>query len=341
MESSIKPDVHGWLEKRKLAKLDLVLEEKRTSVLLNIAQQKSNIEQMAQRPRSTDDAIDSVLLEDVKQALTTLADNAQHAEHIAILSNLDNEADEQGNFSAYLCPRWEIGIEGHLAFELMEWWGVPKSETTRLRALLERKIEGADNEPEDGRRALFALFNERDEWSEYRDDYEDIMRIRARWLLIAIMTLPILAVATFYFALLHAPVLYAPLLALGIIFAGWAGSCVSVISKLPTLEVCLSEKLDSYDRLIWSRLSVGTIASVIGCAFLGWGLIPISIQGQSFAAFLDVNSKSVSSIGDAFRMLVLLAVPLLLGFSERIKLFERLVFGKAKNPEKQKPTRAV
>jgi hypothetical protein len=334
--------IRELLKKRKLAKLDLQLEERRTKALLQIAERKSDIELMVQRPRSTNDTLNSVLLEEVRQTLTTLAENAQHADHIDKLDDLVDEADKQSNFNAYLCPRGEIRNEGHLAFELMEWWGVPKSETTRLRALLEGKVERADDEPEDGRRALFALFNERDEWGEYRDDYEDAMRIRAKRLFRAIMFLPILAVATFclafYFAFLHAPVLYGPILALGIIFAGWTGSCVSVISKLPTLEVCLSEKLDSYDRLIWSRLSVGTIASVIGCAFLGWGLIPISIQGHSFAGVLDVNSNSESPIGDAFRVLVLLAVPLLFGFSERIKLFERLVFGKGRKAEKQKHT---
>jgi hypothetical protein len=324
----------GWLKKRKLAKQNLQLEERRKAALLRIAEQKSDIEQMAQRPRSTNDAIDSVLLEQIRQALATIAENAQHADHIDKLDDLADEADRQSTFSAYLCPQGEIRNEGYLAFELMEWWGVPRSETTRLRALLEEKLGRADNEPKDGRSALYALFKERDDWADYRDDYEAAMRVRAGWLFSAIAVLPILAVATLYFSFLHAPMLYGPLLAVGILFAGGAGSCVSVISKLPTLEVCLSEKLDSYDRLIWSRLSVGTIAGLIGCALLGWGVIPISIQGRSFAEVLDVSSKSVSPIGDALRVLILLAVPLLFGFSERLTLFERLIFGKVKKSQK-------
>jgi hypothetical protein len=61
--------------------------------------------------------------------------------------------------------------------------------------------------------------------------------------------------------------------------------------------VCRSEKLDSYDRLILSRIGIGTIASLIGCGLLGWGLIPISIQGRSFAEVLDASSTTVSTFG--------------------------------------------
>ncbi|MGD0942242.1 MAG: hypothetical protein ABR905_21325 [Terracidiphilus sp.] len=335
-ESSNGQEVHGWFKKRKLAKQNLKLEEHRTNVLLRIAERQSDIEQMAQRPRSTDDAIDFELLERMRQDLAIIVENAQQTDQVDILEHLADKADKQSNLSAYLCPRKEIRIEGHLAFELMEWWGVPRSETTRLRALLEGKLERADNEPEDGRIALRALFKERDEWEDYRDDYEDAMRVRAGWLFSAIVALPVLAVATLYFSFLHAPVLYGPLLAVGVLFAGGAGSCVSVISKLPTLEVCRSEKIDSYDRLIWSRLSVGTIASLIGCGLLGWGFIPISIQGRAFAEVLDVSSTNVSTFGSALRILILLAVPLLFGFSERaLTSFEQRVFGKSARSQKE------
>jgi hypothetical protein len=333
----IMSKVYNWFEKRKLAKQNSQLEEGRAETLLSIAKAKSDIELMAQRPRSTDDdAIDRDLLEKILKELSIIEENTKNADQIDILNHLEEKADEQSSFSAYLCPRREIRNEGHLTFELMEWWGVPRSETARLRSLLEGKIEKADSEPENGRRALHALFSERDEWDSYRFDYEEKMHDYARNLFIAIYVFILFAIATLYYSFIHAPILYDLLIIFGILFAGVAGSCVSVISKLPALEVCPSEKVDSYTRLIFSRISVGTIASLMGCAFLGWGLIPISIQGHSFADVLDINSKILPKISDALRILIILSVPLLFGFSERLSFFERLVFGKMKKSQKSK-----
>jgi hypothetical protein len=296
-ESSNGPEVHGWHQKRKLAKQTLQLEDCRTEVLSRIANRRFDIEQMAQRPRSANDAINSALLEKVLQGLTKIAESTQQADQTDKLDDFADDADRQGTFSAYLCPREEIRIEGHLAIELMEWWGVPRSETNRLRELLVEKIERADEEPEGARSALHALFKERDDWEEYRDDYEDAMRGRALKLFWAAMVMPLMALISCYVAFRFASLFFAPLLVFGILLAGVAGSCVSVVSKLPALEVCRSEKLDSYDRLILSRIGIGTIASLIGCGLLGWGLIPISIQGRSFAEVLDASSTTVSTFG--------------------------------------------
>ncbi|PSH04258.1 MAG: hypothetical protein CXZ00_07805 [Acidobacteria bacterium] len=335
-ESSTEPEVPGWYKKRKLAKQKMQLEERRTEVLSRIAWRLFDVEQMAQRPRSANDAINSTLLKKVQQGLTEIAGSVQQAEHTDKLDDLADDADRQATFSAYLCPREEIKIEGHLAFELMEWWGVPKSETNRLRELLVDKLDSADENPEGARSALHALFKERDDWEEYRDDYEDAMRSRAGWLFWSTLALPLTAIISFYLSFRFASLLFAPLRVVGILFAGVAGSCVSVVSKLPALDVCRSEKIDSYDRLIWSRLSVGTSASLIGCGLLGWGLIPISIQGRAFAEALDASSTSVSTFGAALRMLILLAVPLLFGFSERaLTSFERSFFGKPAKSQKE------
>jgi hypothetical protein len=49
-----------------------------------------------------------------------------------------------------------------------------------------------------------------------------------------------------------------------------------------------SPELDSYERRILSRVGVGVIASLIGCALLGWGIFPVSFHGQTFADILKV-----------------------------------------------------
>ncbi len=304
------------------------LEERRTEVLSRIVERRFDVDRMVQRPRSADDTLDNALLEKMWQQLTEL-ERAKQAANTDVLDDLADEADLQETFSAYLCPREEIRIEGHLVFELMEWWGVPKSETNRLRGLLVEQLEGADGNPDVARRALHFLFKERDDWDVYREDYENVMRRYALRLFLAIMILPLMAVAAFHFAFR-----FTPLLIFGLLFAGVAGSCVSVVSKLPTLEVSPSEKLYSYVRQIWSRISVGTIASLIGCGLLGWGLIPISVQGHTFTEVLDACSTPCSTAPllscTVLRMLLLLAVPMLFGFSERaLTSFEEHVFGKA------------
>ena len=97
-----------------------------------------------------------------------------------------------------------------------------------------------------------------------------------RWLFGATIILLPLAVLAFHFAFW-----FSPLLLFGLLCAGAAGSRVSVMAKVPALDVSLSAELDSYRRRIFTRIGIGVVASLIGCAFLGW--FPISIQNQTFA----------------------------------------------------------
>jgi hypothetical protein len=71
------------------------------------------------------------------------------------------------------------------------------------------------------------------------------------------------------------------------------------------------------------------LASIVGCGLLGWGLISISIQGQTFADILKVCSASARTSCTTGETLTLLAVPMLFGFSERaLTSFESTIFGK-------------
>lgn len=75
------------------------------------------------------------------------------------------------------------------------------------------------------------------------------------------------------------------MLLLGLLCAGAAGSFVSVMAKMPALDVTLSGELEAYGRRILSRIGIGIVASLIGCALLA--VLPISIQNQSFADALS------------------------------------------------------
>ena len=132
----------------------------------------------------------------------------------------------------------------------------------------------------------------------------------------------------------HPPIQYAvyyhPLLLVGILGAGISGSCVSVLAKMPVFEVALSEELDAYKYRIYARVCVGLAASIIGCGLLASGIISISVHSFSFSDLLA--SCSTVAPCSSEKSLVLLAVSMLFGFSERaLTSFDKKVFGDSKS----------
>ncbi len=248
------------------------------------------------------------------------------ARQVNIIDDLDDltaDAEIQGQFRAYLCPVAEIHAEGELVIDVIEGWGIPKTAIKRLRDLLVKKLEKADTNPAAARSALRSLFEERDSWADYSDDYEDTMEGYTRWLFGATIVLSLLAILAFHFT-----VWFSPLLLFGLLCAGAAGSCVSVMAKMPALDVSLSGELDAYGRRILSRIGVGVVASLIGSASLAW--LPVSVQNQTFADALNACATSSATNN---KTLIVLGVTMLLGFSERtLTSFEQRVFG---NPGRQ------
>jgi hypothetical protein len=311
----------GWHMKWKL-------EERRVKALSFIEAERLAVERMAQRPRSADDTVNETLLDEVRKQLAEIEESAKEATYIEHLDDLMDAAESQGQFRSYFCPPEEIWGEACLAIALLEEWGVPKTVVTNLHGLLDQSLQSAKDDPPAARSALRTAFEETDSWSDYTSDYEDEMERFTRWLFWPTIFLLPAAIAA-----LHFP----QTLSLGLLLAGAAGSCVSVMAKMPMLEVGLSAELDSYKRRILSRVGVGIIASLIGCGLLAWGLIPISAHGQSFADVLDACCSTVGPAScTALRTLILLAVPLLFGFSERaLTSFEQPFFGKSTKSKKR------
>jgi len=185
------------------------------------------------------------------------------------MNDLIDDAEQQGQMRAYICPLAEIPDEGRMAIDVIEEWNVPKAVITRLRNSLGQKLEKAEAQPELARGALRALFEEYDSWANYTDDYEVTMQRFTRWLFGATIALPILALVTFH---------WMASFLIGILCAGGAGSCVSVMAKMPMLEVSLSGDLEAYGRRVLSRIGAGLIGSVIGCSLLAWGLFPRMVK---------------------------------------------------------------
>lgn len=303
------------------------LATRRNTILSAIRWQRSTFETMVQRAQNVGDPPTDTLLTSVRGRLTEIEQGANQETNVDELDNLIGYAEQQGQLRAYICPRAEIRDEGTLAINLMEEWNVPKTVIDKLRSLLAQKLENAYADQEAARSALRAIFEEYDSWESYTGDYEETMQRFTVWLFVATIILPLLAVLAFHW----------PLTFLGGLFlAGASGSCVSVMSKMPVLEVSLSGELESYGRRISSRIGAGVVASLIGCALLGWGLISISIQGQTFASVLnDCSASPCSTCPPAsctgLKTLILLGVPMLFGFSERaLTSIEQRVFGNSK-----------
>jgi hypothetical protein len=304
-----------WGEKKKLETKARKLEKYRAEAVQIIANYQATIEAMAQRPRGQNDPLDEKMLDSTRKRIGEILDSAKSASSKSTLRDLEENASEQETYRAYLCPRGEIGMEGKLATNLIEWWGIPKTETETLRRLLEQKLETEDDDPGCARSALQKVYKEVEEWGDYREEYEDLMASFARYLFVDAFFMPIIAAVCIYYAFL-----WPPLVVCGFLLAGIAGGCVSVLTKLPALEGSPSEKMDSYERRIWSRIGVGVAASLGGCGLLGWGLISFSAPTRTFSELLSLSVSPPQSVPSqllALRMLVPLAVCILFGFSER------------------------
>jgi len=311
------------LERRKQRSL----EKRRGFALLAIGQQRSEVEATAELPREPGDPLDSAFVAGVLKRLQDCEAKAVQSTSIDELDDLIGEAEQQGQLRAYIYPAREIYLQATLDIDLMKEWNVPQAVIDRLRLVLIPKLEHPHDDLASARSALRSLFEERDSWENYTNDYDDTMSRYARDLLVVTIIVLSLAVAALY---------WHPALVAGILLAGAAGSCISVMTKLPVLEVRPSGELDAYIRVVLIRTATGIAASLIGCALLGWGLLSISIKNQSFADVLT-SCEGGGNCG-TLNKLILLAVPILFGFSERALASFEGVFGNLSGKHDRKNT---
>jgi hypothetical protein len=293
------------------------LEMERSETLSEIHDERSSFESMVQRARIAGKMPPDEFVREVLDRLDEIAERARTGATIDEVLSTAYDADQQGQLRAYVCPLDEIEDEGNLAIDSMEEWKVPPSVLEKLRRSLLPKLERAKDQEATARGALRAIFEENDSWARYTNHYEHKMRSFSRILFWSIVVLIPAALVSFH---------WRETFLFGLFFGGAAGSCASVISKMPLLAVGLSGELESYERRILSRVSVGIVASLIGCALLGWGILSIFIQNQSFSDVINACSTGIPCT--KLKLLILLSVPMLFGFSERaLTSFEQQFFG--------------
>ena len=300
------------VERRKRKRL----EARRQRAVSEIRGERATFETMVKRAQ-INGAVTDESIKAVPHRFEEVERKAREAKSIEELDDLVDDAKSLGQLRAYICPPAEVADEGTLTIDVMEEWGVPRETIGKLRASVGQKVGSKDVTVTRG--ALRAIFEEFDSWSAYIEDYEEVMQRSAKILLWVIGGLSLLAILALHF----------PKIALvGLLFAGATGGCVSVVARMPMLDVSPSVEFAAYRRRILTRISTGAIASLIGCALLGWGLLPISIQNQTFADLLNVCTVSPSTSCTELKILILLGVSMVFGFSERaLTSFEYPVLG--------------
>jgi hypothetical protein len=303
------------------------LEKRREDALSSITGDRVNVELMAQRSRPSDDPLDIELLQKVIDNIASIEAAAKKASSQTELDDLIADGELQGIARAYFCPLAELRDEGNRAIDNMELWGIPAASITKLRENFARAVDHSPASPYTSRAALHAIFIELDEWSDYIDEYEETMRRYTRWLFGSSAALLLIAGTCFYLAHLFPMATW-----LGLIAAGAAGSSVSVMAKMPSLDVSLSGELNAYGRRIWSRLSTGTIGSLIGVALLGWGVLPLTIKDMGFPDALAACTAYGVAPCPVTKMFLVLGIAMLLGVSERtLTSFEQRLLGDGSN----------
>ena len=275
------------------------LERRRRKAVADIHNERLEFEEMVRRCEFVGAAHGNAA-EDVRRRLETLEGQAAKAT-ASELEGLVDEAEALGEERAYFCPVAEIETEGLFAIEVIEEWGVT---VKGLHESILPKLRDSDLTVARG--ALRALYEEFDSWSRYVDDYNKTMQRSAWVLLVATAVLLLLGILTLSFP---------RTVVIGLLAAGAAGGCVSVIAKMPPLS--LSGEFETYRRRILSRIGTGAVASLIGCALLGWGLLPIAIQKKTFADVVAACATPQGGSCTGLEILTLIGVPLLFGFTER------------------------
>jgi len=284
---------------------DRGLEKKRTEILSTIAGERRLFETMIKRAHAHGMTIPGIAAGVLSQ-LATYDTQAQAATDKRQLDGLEEDAQEQGQLRAYICPGPEVLAEGLLEMDLIEEWGVPLETIKTLRKTVEPDLNSTNADVARG--ALRKIFEESDSWSDYVDEHYSAMRCSTILLLLAIVLLSASAIVLFR---------WPSLVLFGFLFAGAAGGCASVIVWVPRTSIALSKELDAYKQRIFGRIGIAIVTSVIGTALLGWGWVPVSIHGETFSDVMNACTAVPPTACSQLRILILLGVSMLFGFSER------------------------
>ncbi len=291
----------------------LRLKAKKDDALAEVRENKALFEESVMSASASSATYDPKLVADILARFNQLEKDLSQAESQTQIEKLVQLSDSLAGNRAYVCPTNEIEIRGLSALHAMEEWGVPSSALESLKKdVVPRLSNLADLNAARG--ALSALFAECDSWSRYIDDYDEDMQNLA-------YRLSFLIGVTLLGAIF---LISSGLVVWGLLLAGTCGAFVSVISKMPTLDVS-GGNAAPYLRGVWRRVCMGLAASVIGSGFIVSGIITIDLPHVgTLPSIIEACAQLDCKTGN---LLILVAFAMLFGFSERaLTSFEEKVF---------------
>jgi hypothetical protein len=212
-----------------------------------------------------------------------------------------------------MCPLAEIYDEGASLVDLTQDWGFSEPSVKRLRDILDQNCRPPFADPQSSRGSLRAIMHEVDVSEEYLEEFERDVR-RLSWILLGTLCGMLVGGSLALAFSSRYPILMFG----GLLMAGVSGSCASVLARMPIAEVSSSAVSASLERTVLIRVGTGLIASVVGSALLAWGVLPIEMNKVGFADVVTACSSSGGGQCTSIYTLILLAVPVMFGFSERV-----------------------
>jgi hypothetical protein len=252
------------------------------------------------------------------------------------LDALVEEAETLGQRRAYLCPEAEITSEAksHL-YTLMDW-GVPTKKIDSLKEEAAAAFETPLKDPAAARGALHVIVEEYDAWESYIDEYNANTSFWA-WVFLGIIVILSALTLSWLFGWRG----------LVLVLVAGVGATASVIARLSGLT-SYGEWVVNL-RAYQARIGTGIVGSLVGIGLLGSGLLTITLpNGWTPEALLVAclrscpapdcpgptdavtppsptpgttppsEAKATKATCDPGGLLFLIALTMLLGFSERL-----------------------
>jgi hypothetical protein len=152
----------------------------RQDALTTVHEARARFEDAVRRALAAGATSPAGLVEAVHSDFTAIESELRHASPDAFES-LTDRADRLSRLRAYVYPREEIDLEGRSLFADLSQWGVPAAILTEMQRDSLGHLAGQDEHLARG--ALRSLYDAYDYWGWYVDWYADFMRLVAWWLI--------------------------------------------------------------------------------------------------------------------------------------------------------------
>lgn len=248
-----------------------------------------------------------------------LAARAAAASTDAELEWIKEQAEAVQRQRAYVLPDDALYEEGLFLIEELEEWNLPESVIQRLKDRLQR-LANFSAKSHQRRQLLTEIEEDADYWNFETERHETFLRRSVNALVPTCVVC--LALSLVCFLSLRQAVA-------GFIVAGVGGAALSIVLKLPPLQV-YGETVGRWQRIA-ARLAAGAVASAVGLGLLASGMVNVGIPSREsgFVSAAAMLAECQSRGCPAASATLLLSLGIIFGFSERaITSFERVIMSR-------------